>query len=381
MNLPEIEELFARLEYHRDVRRPPDERRRGRFRAGWEDAAERLRVYEAETLERLTWHNLGYRLGRRFGRQPAEQIDEAFEILAGLYDREGRLGEWRSALRRSLRLREHVSTDLAGSIVSFFELAFQNTRCPQKAWFGIHSSTISLVVGGIFLAAIVRSGKDRGFLLLVDQRPPSIDGVEYRPVRSTQGSRFPLIWAHSSSLHVIPNVVANSHIWESFSSASEKILHSSKIAGDRDAVQERRGKRRLEDLLRNRPGEEERDQIRLPEEVPSRSTYSEGSVQPILVNRYERDPRAREECIRHYGATCFLCGFDFLAEYGEVMAGFIHVHHLKPLSAVGADYQVDPVQDLRPVCPNCHAVLHRREPPYSLEEVRQFLQARRGEAR
>jgi hypothetical protein len=126
---------------------------------------------------------------------------------------------------------------------------------------------------------------------------------------------------------------------------------------------------------------EDGDQIRLPEEVPNGSTYSEGSVQQILVNRYERDPRAREECIRHYGATCFLCGFEFLAEYGEVMAGFIHVHHLRPLSGVGPDYQVDPVQDLRPVCPNCHAVLHRREPPYSLEEVRQFLQARRRGAR
>jgi hypothetical protein len=119
-------------------------------------------------------------------------------------------------------------------------------------------------------------------------------------------------------------------------------------------------------------------QIRLPEEVPSGLAYSEGCVQRILINRYERDPRAREECIRHYGTTCFLCGFDFVTVYGNVMAGFTHVHHLKPLASVGADYEVDPIQDLRPVCPNCHAVLHRREPPYSLEEVRGFLQAHGG---
>ena len=56
------------------------------------------------------------------------------------------------------------------------------------------------------------------------------------------------------------------------------------------------------------------------------------------------------------------------------MAGVIHVHHLIPLSSVDADYEVDPVRDLRPVCPNCHVVLHHREPPYSLEEARQFLQ-------
>src|SRR5262249_12585145 len=106
--------------------------------------------------------------------------------------------------------------------------------------------------------------------------------------------------------------------------------------------------------------------LRLPEEVPSGSAYNEGSVQRILINRYERDPRAREECIRHHGTTCFLCGFDFVAVYGEVMGGFTHVHHLNPLSSVGPDYEVNPIKDLWPVCPNCRAVLHRREPPYSL---------------
>jgi predicted HNH restriction endonuclease len=123
------------------------------------------------------------------------------------------------------------------------------------------------------------------------------------------------------------------------------------------------------------------DQIKLPEEVPSGATYREGSVQRILVNRYERDPRARDECISHYGTMCFLCGFDFVAVYGEVMAGFTHVHHVQALSCLGVNYEVDPIRDLRPVCPNCHAVLHRREPPFSLDEVRDFLRLRRKQRR
>jgi hypothetical protein len=121
-----------------------------------------------------------------------------------------------------------------------------------------------------------------------------------------------------------------------------------------------------------------RSQVRLPEEVVSGSTDSEGSVHQILVNRYERDRQAREKCIRRYGTTCHLCAFDFVAVYGEVMADFIHVHHLKLLSSVGPDYVVDPIRDLRPVCPNCHAVLHRREPPYSLDDVRRFLHTPKG---
>lgn len=117
---------------------------------------------------------------------------------------------------------------------------------------------------------------------------------------------------------------------------------------------------------------------KLPEEIEKGSLYEEGNVEKILVNRYERDSHARDQCIRHYGTTCVLCKFDFVAKYGPVMEGFIHVHHVKQLSKLGAGYKLDPTRDLRPVCPNCHAVLHRKEPAYSLEEVRHFLQMQHG---
>ena len=110
-----------------------------------------------------------------------------------------------------------------------------------------------------------------------------------------------------------------------------------------------------------------------PDEIPETSEYYEGSVKKIFVNRYERDPRARKECIDHYGVDCFICGFSFSAVYGDIADDFIHVHHLKPLSEIGADYKVNPIDDLRPLCPNCHAVVHRRTPPYSPEELRLLL--------
>jgi 5-methylcytosine-specific restriction protein A len=64
--------------------------------------------------------------------------------------------------------------------------------------------------------------------------------------------------------------------------------------------------------------------------------------------------------------------------YGEVAKGFIHVHHLRPLSEIGEEYEVDPIADLRPVCPNCHAVLHLRVPAYSIEEVMNFRKRPHG---
>jgi 5-methylcytosine-specific restriction protein A len=95
----------------------------------------------------------------------------------------------------------------------------------------------------------------------------------------------------------------------------------------------------------------------------------EGGRTLVQVNRFERDPRARRRCIQHFGARCFVCGFDFAKTYGKIGAGFIHVHHLRPLS-MGKRHKVDACRDLRPVCPNCHEMLHRKKPPLSIEALK-----------
>jgi hypothetical protein len=114
--------------------------------------------------------------------------------------------------------------------------------------------------------------------------------------------------------------------------------------------------------------------LRFAQEVPAPSLYPEGPKRTILVNAYERNPSARLACISYFGARCSVCDFDFGQEYGLIGEGFIHVHHIVPLSSVGPDYKIDPKQDLRPVCPNCHEMLHRRQPPYSIEELKQIMQ-------
>lgn len=113
---------------------------------------------------------------------------------------------------------------------------------------------------------------------------------------------------------------------------------------------------------------------RYPDEISDDPSYPEGTRVTVTVNRYERNPRARQKCIQHYGIMCCACDFDFEERYGPHGAGFIHVHHLKKLSAIGKAYAVDPVRDLRPVCPNCHAMIHLGEPQLSITELKQFLQ-------
>jgi 5-methylcytosine-specific restriction endonuclease McrA len=106
---------------------------------------------------------------------------------------------------------------------------------------------------------------------------------------------------------------------------------------------------------------------------PTAADFWEGGRTSILVNRYERDTRARNSCIREYGSVCSVCGFDFVRKYGAIGAGFIHVHHLIPLSSLGEEYRVNPITDLRPVCPNCHEMLHRQTPPLSIAERKTLL--------
>lgn len=117
-----------------------------------------------------------------------------------------------------------------------------------------------------------------------------------------------------------------------------------------------------------------------PEEIMVGGRLVEGAVRQVSVNAYERNPAARRVCIAHYGARCVVCAFDFAAIYGSAMEGYIHVHHLQRLADIGAEYRVDPIADLRPVCPNCHAVIHHRDPPLTIEEVRALLGARRRAA-
>jgi 5-methylcytosine-specific restriction enzyme A len=121
-----------------------------------------------------------------------------------------------------------------------------------------------------------------------------------------------------------------------------------------------------------------RDRSRRSSRDPSRRDHRtekvfEGAKKSVTVNVYERDPNARRKCIKHWGAACAVCGFEFLSRYGALGEGFIHVHHLKPLAQIGEQYELDPINDLRPVCPNCHAMLHRASPALSIDALRALI--------
>lgn len=116
-------------------------------------------------------------------------------------------------------------------------------------------------------------------------------------------------------------------------------------------------------------------EAKIPEEVVSEERFVEGSVRRIMVNAYERNHEARRKCLEIHGTECSICEVDLEFVYGAIAQGFIHVHHVRPLSEVNEEYEVDPEEDLMPVCPNCHAIIHLGGKTRSIEEVRELMKS------
>lgn len=96
-------------------------------------------------------------------------------------------------------------------------------------------------------------------------------------------------------------------------------------------------------------------------EIPEPEPYDklEGKKHQESVTRYERDRGNRKTCIAHYGYVCQVCGMNFEQTYGDIGKDYIEVHHLHPVAK--GERKVNPVEDLIPLCSNCHSMIHRQE--------------------
>lgn len=113
-----------------------------------------------------------------------------------------------------------------------------------------------------------------------------------------------------------------------------------------------------------------------PDEVDT-SVIKEGATKSVNVNVKERNPSARQKCIEYHGTRCTVCDIDLGEMYGAEFSGRIHVHHLNPISEYNGEHEVNPIEELRPVCPNCHMVIHcGPDRPYTVEEVKEMMKKR-----
>jgi hypothetical protein len=100
---------------------------------------------------------------------------------------------------------------------------------------------------------------------------------------------------------------------------------------------------------------------------------TEGRRRLVLHLQRERNQTVvRNKKKQAASLDCEVCGFSFRRAYGNVASDYCEVHHLLPLSEVEHATQTR-MEDLAILCANCHRVVHLKNPPYTLNQVRSLL--------
>ena len=166
-------------------------------------------------------------------------------------------------------------------------------------------------------------------------------------------------------------------LWHSNRSIDSKVLSDTqtKETEKHDCMHTAKGHQQTEETGFCLSGDVFSEDIFPESSIPTNSF--EGAVKQVVVNKYERSSVARQKCIEHFGCKCYICGLDFKKKYGDIGEGFIHVHHIIPLNQIGKEYVVDYEKDLIPVCPNCHAMLHRtiNGKEVTIDELKQMIKS------
>ncbi len=107
--------------------------------------------------------------------------------------------------------------------------------------------------------------------------------------------------------------------------------------------------------------------------------YEEGIRYQAERSFFQRNPQLARQAKDAYTCVCKVCGFDFAMTYGILGLGFAEMHHLNPLSerppgewTAGI---LTNIADIAVLCANCHRMIHRRKPAFSIEELRAMIHA------
>lgn len=106
---------------------------------------------------------------------------------------------------------------------------------------------------------------------------------------------------------------------------------------------------------------------------------TEGQLRTRTTAYRTRSRQLRNAAVEHYTRNgtirCAACSFDFGLAYVDVGDGYIQIHHLEPISFGGERELtlVEAVGKVRPLCANCHVMVHRRDPWLSIENLTDAL--------
>ena len=99
----------------------------------------------------------------------------------------------------------------------------------------------------------------------------------------------------------------------------------------------------------------------------------EGKPKLVFTTIYERNPDIKADAVQIHGINCMVCGFNFLKMYGDIGRDYIEAHHIKPLSSLPGETEIDVKKDIVVLCSNCHKMIHRRRSVLKMEELKKLV--------
>ncbi|MFQ6612321.1 MAG: HNH endonuclease [Fidelibacterota bacterium] len=90
------------------------------------------------------------------------------------------------------------------------------------------------------------------------------------------------------------------------------------------------------------------------------------------MRNLRRNRRIVREAQARYSAVCEACGDNLMKKYGLLGKGYVQFHHRKPLGD-NPNPQLSSWKDLAPLCPNCHAMIHRTNPTMPVEQFKKEI--------
>lgn len=108
-------------------------------------------------------------------------------------------------------------------------------------------------------------------------------------------------------------------------------------------------------------------------------TVMEGELRTRTQEYRTRSRDLRRTAIEHYSKngriSCKSCQFEFASAYPGLGDGYIQIHHLKPVSYMRGEEldMANALDNVCPLCANCHQMVHRNTPPMSIDELRSYL--------
>jgi hypothetical protein len=116
---------------------------------------------------------------------------------------------------------------------------------------------------------------------------------------------------------------------------------------------------------------------RAADDIDPAEQFLEGDRSIRQHMRTERNPLLRRRAkdlwrFRLGRLKCIACGFAFEQRYGPIGADFIEMHHESPVAALRGRSAVTPEQ-LKPLCANCHRIVHRQQPMLTITQLKRTI--------